>query len=861
MSHQFEPASQSTASENRPRAPAIVLAAVASLGIFADRSLEISLDCWLVFATLTASAWLAFGLIAWINRDPEPGSEEQSATAAQRLDGRNFGGFSVAVLLLSCFCLSAAWHHWRWSCRAADDIANSATDEPQIVRMIGKVVQTPWIGHFPDSGRAQWQNPDYTILVVECRSLVTSTDRSIAVSGTARVSVDGEVSNVALGDVVEVIGELVRPVEPSNPGEFDRRAFLRAQGIFALVRSNHIDCIRVVSRERTFRDWLLVLRGAVRTRAEQLIASRLGPDTSPVAQAMLLGTRVQIDDETRRAFRESGMLHILAISGMNVGLLWSWLWTLSRLTGRSAATSLAIVLVSLPVYALITDANPPIVRATVVAVIVAFGRYIGRDGSIANSLALAGLAVLAWNPSDLFNTGAQLSFLAVFAIIHATNWLQLVHQQVLTRAADAPLHDSLLRRVLVGCRRAFFDATVVGLAVWLLTSPLLASEFHLVSPIGLLLTVVLAVPVTIMFWIGYSFLLLGLVWSSAFAWLGSLFDVILRGFLWSVRAGSAADVGHVYVPDPPVWWIVGFYGLTLAPILLLRRGSWGSAISVRAGLIWMVMGLAWGIQRPPHPGVTCTFISVGHGLSILIECPNGRTILYDAGSMSGGDSIARMISQSMWVTGRTRIDAVVLSHADGDHCNALPELSRIVSPGELFVHSSFLDWNQPAVAAAIEQSAKAGAAVRLISAGQSLMVDPDVKFEVLHPPRNFRSAHDNPNSLVICLQYAGRRIVLTGDLELEGLERLLKTPPIDADVLLAPHHGSLKANPPDLARWATPEYVIVSTSDAIVADRLATRYGPESQIITTATYGAIRCRISPDGDLQLEPFKQKSRSK
>jgi competence protein ComEC len=496
-----------------------------------------------------------------------------------------------------------------------------------------------------------------------------------------------------------------------------------------------------------------------------------------------------------------------------------------------------------------------------VAVIIAFGRLIGRDGSIANSLSLAGLSILGWNPSDLFNTGAQLSFLAVFAIIHTMNWITLVRQEALAMVVDAPLHDSAFRRFLAWSRRAISDAILVGLAVWILTSPLLAREFHLISPVGTLLTVALVVPVTVMFWIGYSFLLLGLVWSAAFGWLGSLFDLMLRSFLWSVRAGASWDLGHLYVPAPPVWWIVGFYGLTLGPILLLRGRFRGSKFSVRAGLVWMALGLAWGIQRSPHPGVTCTFISVGHGLSVLIECPNGRTVLYDAGSMGAGDSIAQMISQTTWVTGRSRVDAVVLSHADGDHCNALPELARIVSPSELFVHSSFLDCRQPAVAAAIEQSAIVGTQVRLISAGQSLILDPEVTLQVLHPSRDFRSAHDNPNSLVVCLQYAARRIVLTGDLELEGLQRLLKSPPIDADVLLSPHHGSIKANPPDLARWATPEYVIVSTSDATVADRLATRYGPSSQIVTTAAYGAIQCRISPEGDLAVEPFKQKRRSK
>ncbi len=862
MSYAFEPAVKSSIGERLRRGPAIVLVGIAALGILSDRAWPLPIDKWLLIAATTSIAW--FVVAVWFEFHFDQAHFPVEATDEESLKpfAIRWQWVSAGLLLAGWFSLAGAWHHWRWSCRSADDIANSAADDPQIVRLLGKIIQTPWIVRQPEGARASWQSPERTIFLLKCRSLVTDVEVPMTVSGIGRVTIDGDASNLALGDLVEITGELVLPSEPANPGDFDQRAYLRSQGIFSLIRSNNVECVRVLGRDRSLWDWLAVIRGAIRRRAEELIASRLGPDTAPVAQAMLLGSRVQIDDETRRAFRESGMLHILAISGMNVGLLWSWLWSVSRWMGQSSRTSIWIVLVALPIYALVTDANPPIVRATVVAVIVAFGQMIGRSGSVGNALALAGLVVLAGNPSDLFSTGAQLSFLAVFAILHAMNWLKLLREQTVATTLtpetrlDARLDDSFLRRTARRVAHAILEANVVGAAVWILTSPLVASEFHLVSPIGSLLTVLLTVPVTIMFWIGYSFLLLGFVWSSAFGWLGSLFDVWLRAFLWTVQSSANLELGHVYVPAPPAWWTIGFYGLTLVPILVARPKGMGSAISVRAGLAWMVLGLTWGYHRPPHPGVTCTFISVGHGLSVMIECPNGRTMLYDAGGMVGGGPIARSISQSLWVTGRSRLDAIVISHADGDHCNALPELSQIVSPGGLLVHSSFLDWKQPAVAAAIENTAGAGASIRLISEGQSLIIDPEVSVRVLHPPHDFRSTHDNPNSIVICLEYAGRTIVLTGDLELEGLERLLKTPPIDTDVLLSPHHGSLKANPSDLARWATPEYVIVSTPEPMTSERLASRFGPETQILTTATFGAIRCHISPEGELQVTPFKK-----
>ncbi|HEY4258941.1 MAG TPA: hypothetical protein VGM98_02225, partial [Schlesneria sp.] len=139
---------------------------------------------------------------------------------------------------------------------------------------------------------------------------------------------------------------------------------------------------------------------------------------------------------------------------------------------------------------------------------------------------------------------------------------------------------------------------------------------------------------------------------------------------------------------------------------------------------------------------------------------------------------------------------------------------------------------------------------------QKILLDPNVTFNVLHPAPDSTGKSDNANSIVLSLEYAGRRILFTGDLEHDGLHRLLRDPPVDTDILLSPHHGSAAANPRDLARWATPEWLLVSYRDDSVQDRLANVYGPATEVMTTAKYGAIRCRIKANGELTIEPFKR-----
>ena len=440
MSLAFEHAARSPSSRRTGRSPAVAIAGIAALGIVTDRFVGLPLDLWILLAAVFAFSWTICSLIA-----ARTGEGTDAGTVPRsrfRIPLFTLTSAATACVVIGWFAMAGAWHHWRWTCRASNDIGNSATDEPQLVQITGKVTQSPWVLHDTDPDLPSWRNPDRSFVVVECRSLAHVSGQPLPVSGLIRASMDGSLTGIAIGDLVTIHGDLVRPATQSNPGEFDQRAFLRGLGISALVRSKSVEALQVVGRERTAWDWVKVVRASARFRAERILTESLGPENSPVAQAMLLGTRVQIDEETRRDFRESGLLHILAISGMNVGLLWSCLWAVSRWMGASARMSIWVVIICLPLYAFVTDANPPIVRATIIALIVAFGQFIGRRGSLVKSLALAALFVLIWNPSDLFNPGAQLSFLAVLAIHHATTWLSLVRQRLAGREEEQASMDS-----------------------------------------------------------------------------------------------------------------------------------------------------------------------------------------------------------------------------------------------------------------------------------------------------------------------------------------------------------------------------------------------------------------------------------
>jgi competence protein ComEC len=368
--------------------------------------------------------------------------------------------------------------------------------------------------------------------------------------------------------------------------------------------------------------------------------------------------------------------------------------------------------------------------------------------------------------------------------------------------------------------------------------------------VGFVINVVLIPVLIVVLWSGYLLLVCVLVMpplASAFAW---CYDSGLAGLLTMIEFASRVPGGHAYTTGLPDWWLSIFY---LAVAMMIWGGRAGTAARwVRHAIVaWSLIGVTLHFVSHQPSGLRCTFLAVGHGGAVLIEFPNGRTLLYDAGQMRDGPRARRVIQNALWDRGHSRVDALVVSHADADHFNAVPDLVRTVPIGALFFHPSFLDFDQPGVVAVADAAAGECVPMRFLWAGDRLLIDESVAVSVLHPPAGHGMPRfDNANSVVLRVAFAGRTILLTGDLDGAGLDHLLDHPPIDVDVMLSPHHGSPAANPPALAGWARPDFVVLSNGRSEVIPKMRDVYVSSAGVLSTLESGAITFEISPDGDLR-----------
>jgi competence protein ComEC len=754
------------------------------------------------------------------------------------------------TLLAIAAALGGGWHHVRWS----------GLDPADLARVVAETPRPVWVrGVLGDVLGVRPGDPALTRAVLDV-SAVQDGGCWRSASGRALLTIVGPRDDLVAGEAVEAAGTLARVAGPLNPGEFDARAYLRAQGVrLYLVVDNPQGVWRRSVDDRECGSLTMTgarLLGGLRAWSRARLVEGLGPRSAPLASALLLGHREEVDPGVNDAFARTGTTHLLAISGLHLQALAMVLLSLFRALRFGRRRALAAVALATVAYALLVGLAPSVVRSSAMTVTACLAGLIDRTARPANALALAALVTMGLNPAHLFDVGCQLSFLAIAAIV----WGSAPLWACWSAPAD-PLdrleqrYAPRWRRVVRGAGRWLLQMLLVSMVVWLVTLPLLALRFHLAAPIGVLLNLPL-IPLTTLALLSSGLTLaLSALWSPLALPTARLTDSLLTLTDALVRWGASLRWGHVFVPSPPWAWVLGVYAL-LGLATAAQMGRWPRpSRRVAWGLLaaWVVVGLGLGLgpARPSRPrGVLdAEVLAVGHGLAVLLTTGDGHTWVYDCGRMRAPEVGRRVIAPALWARGVQHIDAIILSHADADHYNGLPDLLDRFSIGAVRVPPGFADASNPGAIHLIGAVRARGIPVRPISDGDH-WESAGARFHVRHPPPAGASpagpSSDNSRSVVLDVEAYGRHVLLTGDLEADGLSRLVRRPAPPLAGLLAPHHGGRTANPPWLYDWARPGSVIVSQRPPLpgTTDALAALPFP---VLRTWERGAIRLTWTPGG--------------
>ncbi len=812
-----------------PYQPLVIVLAAVCAGIVGDRELDVSMPGWVVASSSAGIVWL----VLWKCRFERP---------------------ARVALLIMMLAVGGAWHQWRWHYFGVNEIGRFAREAPTPVAIEGIAAAGPRrLPPPPDDPLRPPEPNDRTRLSVSVTRIRIGGQWQPA-SGRALVLIEGDVLGVHAGDRLQIFGRIFAPSPPGNPGEPDVAELARGRGEMAIVRTNYPQSVSVIAPATGWGlgRWIEDLR----TRGHELLRQNLSPQNAALAEAVLLGSRDELDSQRIESFVETGTIHIVVVAGLHVGILAYVLFKALRTGWIARRPALAGVIAVTFVYALLTDAEPPVLRATAVVWIACGSLWLGRGGLGMNSLALAGLGVLALNPTELFRAGTQLSFLSVAGVIafeRFWNRRPALDSLQLLIAQTRPWPVRLLR----GVGREMRTIALLGLAIWLVVLPLVMARFHLVTPAALIVNPLLMFPVTVAMMTGFGLLLFGWLLPP----LGAMFGTVCNWNLGLIQAAisytSCARLGHFWVPGPENWWLAVFYtGLAWVALVPHRapplRWRWALLAA------WCALGFGVAAITERRAGnLDCTYVSVGHGCGVVVELPDGRVIVSDAGRLGSPQLGAREISSYLWSRGLSHIDVIVISHNDTDHFNAVPELLRRFTVGAVYVSPAMFNRDTGAIRYFRDSIRETGVPLRETWRGDRFATGEGASVRVLHPPREGMGQSENADSICLEIDYRGRRLLLTGDLASPGLDAVIADPAAPFDAIMIPHHGSATSNPILFANWAKPHWAVISgdlAHDSRVAVAAYEKAG--AIVLNTATSGAVHFGIAADGSIRCDRFRQ-----
>jgi competence protein ComEC len=596
------------------------------------------------------------------------------------------------------------------------------------------------------------------------------------------------------GSSVDLRGRFRAGAPAGNPGERSERDALRRRGLAGVIAvgSGSMSVRRVGG-------WSP--RGALATVRRRLIDTGLRALPEPqgaLLLSLLLGIDSHLPPQLYQQFSAAGMVHLMVVSGAQVGIVAGACVWAARLARLPPWPSAGLAVLAVTAFASLVGWAPSIARAVVMSAIVLAGVALGRPRDRATTLAVAALVLLAADPGVLFDIGFQLSFAATWGLL-------FLGPVVRTRLLCIGRHAAEALGVTIGAQVA--------------VAPLLAAHFQSVPVAGLVANLVVMPFIVLLVPVGFALIPLLVAAPEAAIPLLRGFGPILDAILWMGQTFGSLRWAAVPVPPVPAWTAALAMGVLGATAALLS-GTWrpGRAPAIAAGAVVVLVAAVWlaGAATPP-PHLTVTMVDVGQGDAILVRSPSGRAMLIDGGgepgTRSAGWEVGRMrVVPALRRAGIRRLDVVMLTHPHEDHVGGLPAVLEnfpvglVLDPG--VPHAS------PSYARLLRLIEAGRIPYRLARLGMLVDLQAGAALRILYPPEPAPLVGGDPvhaRSVVARLTHGAAAMLLTGDAE-APVERFLLDhgAAIASGVLKVGHHGSRTSTTPAFVARVAPRVAVVS---------------------------------------------------
>ena len=650
---------------------------------------------------------------------------------------------------------------------------------------------------------------------------VENGEKSVSVK---RIFVNTEkIPNVKIGNIIKVRGKLRQFEEAANKGNFDSRKYYLPLGFYGKIEAGTIEVIN--SEYSGIRQGLYELRMVIIERLEKLCSDNKGifsiiNNKNGIIGAIILGDKTDLDSDIKELYSVSGIAHILAISGLHISFIGMAIYRLLRRRFRflfSAAVSIPVVLS----FGIMSGFGISTIRAIIMFILKIIGEVLGRKYDAITAISLAGLVLLVQNPFVVCNSGFQMSFGAIIAIVLI---LPIVEEILNT--------DNKIIKVLSA-----------NFTISLVMNPILAWNYYELPTFSFLLNIVVVplmsvVIVSSIVGIFCSCIMFGFGKAVIFPGCG-----ILELYTFLCNIINKSSVASIVVGQPKVTIIIVYYAILLVVLFGLKnirtkytraekerniikketglvlekkakkeRRIKGQNVKLRLACIAGFLLLNYLIYYIPNPGFYITFINVGQGDGILIHGDNGTKVMVDGGSTSEKQVAKNCIVPYLKAEGIGTIDYSIITHTDKDHISGILEILENNNSNRIRIKNLVMpdiNMKDDTYNELIEKAKLKKINVLYIKKGDTLSLG-KTKIKCIYPETTTTASDKNDYCTVLSVKNKTSKILLTGDISKEIEEKIKDDIEENYTVLKVAHHGSNYSSSEKFLKKVNPKYSIIS---------------------------------------------------
>ncbi|WP_181991161.1 DNA internalization-related competence protein ComEC/Rec2 [Eubacterium ventriosum] len=650
---------------------------------------------------------------------------------------------------------------------------------------------------------------------------VENGEKSVSVK---RIFVNTEkIPNVKIGNIIKVRGKLRQFEEAANKGNFDSRKYYLSLGFYGKIEAGTIEIIN--SDYSGIRQGLYELRMEIIERLEKLCSDNNGifsiiNNKNGIIGAIILGDKTDIDSDIKELYSVSGIAHILAISGLHISFIGMAIYRLLRRRFRflfSAAVSIPVVLS----FGIMSGFGISTIRAIIMFILKIIGEVLGRKYDAITAISLAGLVLLVQNPFVVCNSGFQMSFGAIIAIVLI---LPIVEEILNT--------DNKIIKVISA-----------NFTISLVMNPILAWNYYELPTFSFLLNIVVVplmsvVIVSSIAGIFCSCIMFGFGKVVIFPGCG-----ILELYTFLCNIINKSSVASIVVGQPKVTIIIVYYAILLVVLFGLKnirtkytraekerniikketglvlekkakkeRRIKGQNVKLRLACIVGFLLLNCLIYYIPNPGFYITFIDVGQGDGILIHGDNGTKVMVDGGSTSEKQVAKNCIVPYLKAEGIGTIDYSIITHTDKDHISGILEILENNNSNRIRIKNLVMpdiNMKDDTYNELIEKAKLKKINVLYIKKGDTLSLG-KTKIKCIYPETTTTASDKNDYCTVLSVKNKTSKILLTGDISKEIEEKIKDDIEENYTVLKVAHHGSNYSSSEKFLKKVNPKYSIIS---------------------------------------------------